>query len=390
MGIKPWKMVVSALIVAIAVLVSMVIVVLLPVVIPTIAQAVTTDPTICTAPAGKLPKTVPEPFNSISTRVGKEKNIPNYAVALVYWSENGWEYREPPPPYGKGRPYESSPAGARGPMQFLSNTYHAFRFANPHNKPGNIMDLTDAMYAAGAYLRDYGKLRKNSPIGDPKKPQKGTLMWALGAYNAGPGGNFSNSETSRYLERSAVEARRLLAGSPKVENVSSVLINLCKELSDPPPTGREPAGSCPKGTLGAPEITTVGIGNPRQGTAVLLCRVGGITVNAKIVARWQWLIAKARSQGITLSGGGFRSYESQIALRKAHCGTSEYAIYQMSARACSPDTARPGTSFHETGHAVDLRMSKRVYGFMQRYGPEVGIYRTVPSEWWHWSTKTRI
>ncbi len=402
MKIKRWAIVLSALFVSLGLIGVAAIVIVLPLFVSTVAQATVSDPTICSAPAGKISKSVPEPINSISTSVGEEEGIPSYAVAVVYWSENGWHYREPPPPYGKGGPYPSSPKGAMGPFQFLKGTYYAFRFSNPAHKPGNIMDLTDAGYAAGAYLRQYGKLRKDSPIGDPNNPKRGTLMWALGAYNAGPAGNFSNPETSRYLQRAAVEAKRLLSGSPsKSEDTGSALIDLCKELiklqpssgTDPgsnPSFGSIPSGSCPTGKLKSPVIRTVGIGNPRQGAKVLLCRVGGITVNAKIAERWQWLIAKAKSQGITLSGGGFRSYESQIALRKAHCGTSHYAIYEMRADACNPDTAQPGTSFHETGHAVDLRMTQKVYRFMQRYGPQVGIYRTVPSEWWHWSTRVRI
>ncbi len=154
--------------------------------------------------------------------------------------------------------------------------------------------------------------------------------------------------------------------------------------------GYLPGGTCPKGQLSSPAIITVGYGNPNQGPKVMLCRVGGIVVNAKIAERWQWLIATAKSQGITLTGGGFRPYATQIALRKKHCGTSQYAIYRMRPSACHPDTARPGESFHETGHAVDLKMNNRVYAFMVKYGPRVGIYRTVPSEWWHWSTRTRI
>lgn len=408
MKIKRWKVILSVCLVALSLIFGALFVVVLPVLIPTVAQATTSDPSICTAPAGKLPKSVPEPLNSISTSVGEEKGIPGYAVALIYFSENGWHYREPPPPYGKGNPYPQSHKGATGPFQFLRGTYRAFRNANPNHKPGNIMDLTDAAYAAGEYLKRYGKLKVNSPIGDPANPKKGTVLWAFGAYNAGPAGNFSNPETSKYLREAATEYYRLFSKSATSTSTSpstqSKLINLCSALtelgkliptsgSDPgsdPTFGAAPTGSCPQGKLKSPVIRTVGIGNPRQGRKVLLCRVGGITVNAKVAAQWQWLIAKAKSQGIKLSGGGFRSYERQVALRRAHCGSSHYAIYQMRARFCTPDTAVPGTSFHETGHAVDLNMTRGVFRFMWANGPTVGIYKTVPSENWHWSTKVRI
>ena len=44
------------------------------------------------------------------------------------------------------------------------------------------------------------------------------------------------------------------------------------------------------------------------------------------------------------------------AVRRANCGSSNYAIYQMPASACSPPTARPGTSMHEQGLAIDFTL----------------------------------
>lgn len=356
-----------------------------------------TDPSVCEAPAGSMPKTVPPVLNSIFTRAADEYNTTSYAVALAYFVENRG-YREPPPPYGKGAAWRSSPKGANGGFQFMPGTWRAYRSSNPAKKSGNIMDLVDSAYAAAHLLADLGA-KGDASIGSLPRPSRGTVLWALGAYNAGPGGDFTNRETAQYLRLALAEYNRTFnidRDVPSASKPSPQNIELCSKMKSgnggtSGPTFRNvPAGVCPAGGLSSPRIKPIGVGNPQQGPRVMLCSVGGIVVNAKIAPRWQWLIAQAKRQGIELRGGGFRSYSAQISLRKAHCGSSHYAIYQMRASACSPDTARPGTSFHETGHAVDLVMNQRIYSFMQKYGSTVGIYRTVPSEWWHWSTRTRV
>ena len=104
--------------------------------------------------------------------------------------------------------------------------------------------------------------------------------------------------------------------------------------------------------------------------------------------------AIAAEEGLTLSGGGWRSNESQIELRKAHCGTTHYAIYEMPSDHCTPQTARPGSSMHERGLALDLNCNGElintrenpcylwlVVNAERRFG-----FKNLPSEPWHWST----
>ncbi len=99
------------------------------------------------------------------------------------------------------------------------------------------------------------------------------------------------------------------------------------------------------------------------------------------------------AEGFTLGGGGYRSIESQIRLRRANCGTSEYAIWEMPASRCRPPTARPGLSQHELGLAVDFThngrvlrsRSSEVFQTLSRIAPQFGFYN-LPSEPWHWST----
>lgn len=359
-----------------------------------------TDPSVCEAPSGTMPDGVPPVLNSVFTRAAEQYNTTPYAVALAYFVENRG-YVQPPSPYGKGSAWRTSPAGADGPFQFMPGTWRLYRNSNPANKRGNVKDLVDAAYAAAHLLADLGA-KGDASIGSLPNPSRGTVLWALGAYNAGPAGNFSNAETAQYLRLALAEYNRTFnidrdTSSGSTTTQSKSMVQWCAEMkagsgdSSLPTFGAAPDGSCPTGSLSWPKIKAIGIANPKQGQKIMLCNVGGIVVNAKIATKWQWLIAQAKKQGITLRGGGFRTYAQQIALRKAHCGTSYFAIYKMRANACRPATAIPGTSFHETGLAIDLLgMTQRVYSFMQKYGPKVGIYRTVPSEWWHWSPRTRL
>ncbi|AKJ02084.1 D-alanyl-D-alanine carboxypeptidase-like protein [Archangium gephyra] len=100
------------------------------------------------------------------------------------------------------------------------------------------------------------------------------------------------------------------------------------------------------------------------------------------------MIRDARAAGISLTGWGWRSVESQIQLRREHCGTSYYAIYEMPSSQCSPPTARPGYSQHERGLALDFAsMSSSSSGFawLRANAARYGFYN-LPSESWHWST----
>ncbi|HTO01796.1 MAG TPA: M15 family metallopeptidase, partial [Microthrixaceae bacterium] len=120
--------------------------------------------------------------------------------------------------------------------------------------------------------------------------------------------------------------------------------------------------------------------------------VRGIRVHRSIADNLARLLAAASADGINLSGGGFRDPAGQIAVRKNNCGTSNYAIYQMPASSCRPPTARPGTSMHERGLAIDftqggstLTRSSSGFAWMRANAGSYGFYN-LPSEAWHWST----
>jgi hypothetical protein len=126
-----------------------------------------------------------------------------------------------------------------------------------------------------------------------------------------------------------------------------------------------------------------------------LATVNGITVAVEIAPQLQSMINAAAADGLTLTGGGFRDPAEQIALRRAHCGSTYYAIYQAPSSSCRPPTARPGSSQHELGLAIDFRCNGSSIGQYDDSNPcfiwltaNAGRYgfKNLPSENWHWST----
>ena len=126
-----------------------------------------------------------------------------------------------------------------------------------------------------------------------------------------------------------------------------------------------------------------------------LTTVWGIQVHESIADKLLALLRAASQDGIRLGGGGYRSSQSQINLRRAHCGTSNWAIYSKPSYQCSPPTARPGASMHERGLAVDFTQNGRAlwsntsgYRWLKRNASKYG-FRNLPSEPWHWSVNGR-
>ena len=140
----------------------------------------------------------------------------------------------------------------------------------------------------------------------------------------------------------------------------------------------------PTAPIATPPTTPVGPG----ATPLSLTTVGGILVNSTIAVQLRDMQASAKTSGLILTGGGYRSGAAQIILRREHCGTSDYAIYQMPSSQCVPPTARPGTSLHESGLAIDFDRSSThataVYTWLAANAARFGFYN-LPSEPWHWS-----
>ena len=164
----------------------------------------------------------------------------------------------------------------------------------------------------------------------------------------------------------------------------------------PAPTTPGPTTPGPTPTT-RPPATTVPPTAPPGGAGMVtwsdVTKAGGIWVNKSIAGQVSGLVAAAKAAGINLSGGGYRDPAEQITLRRAHCGTSDYAIYWMPASQCHPPTAQPGRSMHERGLALDLQSNGRLitsrsdpaFVWLAANAGRFG-FRNLPSEPWHWST----
>jgi len=131
-----------------------------------------------------------------------------------------------------------------------------------------------------------------------------------------------------------------------------------------------------------------------------LVTIQGITVAAEIGPALDALLDAARADGIVLGGSGWRSPESQASLRRAN-GCPD--VYDSPASSCRVPTARPGSSEHEKGLAIDFTWQARTicyplrsaacndnaaFDWLQRNAGQFG-FKNLPSEAWHWSTTGR-
>lgn len=130
--------------------------------------------------------------------------------------------------------------------------------------------------------------------------------------------------------------------------------------------------------------------------SISVTTVGGITVNSSIAGQIGALLRDAAASGVNLGGGGYRSSDGQIAVRRNNCGPSNYDIYQKPSSQCRPPAARPGQSMHEQGLAIDFTCNGAIIG--SRSGPcwnwlarNAGRYGLIGNsrEAWHWSTNGR-
>jgi hypothetical protein len=124
----------------------------------------------------------------------------------------------------------------------------------------------------------------------------------------------------------------------------------------------------------------VGVATPAGGT---------ITVDGSITSPLTALLDAAAADGIILGGWGWRSTERQAELRSTN-GCPD--TFTAPASSCRIPTARPGSSLHESGLAVDFTCNGG--GIVRRGDPcdawllaNAGTFglRNLPSEAWHYS-----
>ncbi len=125
---------------------------------------------------------------------------------------------------------------------------------------------------------------------------------------------------------------------------------------------------------------------------VCIQRAAGIEVACHLAGAVEQMVAHAASEGVTLAGSGWRSYDEQVALRRQNCGTSDYDVYERPSMECSPPTARPGSGGHEIGDSIDFQNcsspATACFQWLSRNAATYGFYN-FPPEPWHWSTTGR-
>lgn len=145
------------------------------------------------------------------------------------------------------------------------------------------------------------------------------------------------------------------------------------------PGGSTPSGPLPNGPVGIEEIVDV----------------QGIQVHRSIATQVNAMLTAAKNAGLDIDGSGWRDPAEQIALRRQNCGPTDYDIHQRPSSECTPPTARPGTSNHERGLAIDfrcnggtMRTGDACFNWMTQNAETYGFYN-LPSESWHWSVDGR-
>lgn len=136
--------------------------------------------------------------------------------------------------------------------------------------------------------------------------------------------------------------------------------------------------------------------NPKFPSADEITQVQGFWIHIDIAGELDAMLDAAAADGINLGGWGYRDHSTQIRLRRAHCGTSNWAIYHQRSSTCRPPTARPGQSQHELGKAIDFTYNGRTIGtrsspafrWLSANAGNYGFYN-LPSEPWHWSVNGR-
>lgn len=257
-----------------------------------------------------------------------------------------------------------SHAAAYGPMQFIEPTWERYG-------SGDINDIDDAAPAAARLLC------ANGYETDPTN--------AIGAYNGGA--NWRRyAESRRYVEMVDEYATAYSKADPKSVTVGakSGKERTPQRLWDRLVVGwlRIGAGAQAVGAGGVWDaVDDAAFGEDAE--TVELVRADGL--NPEFGRRLERMIADAPGR-ITI-GSGFRSEEDQRRLRAQNCPDPVHS----DSTACTPWTAKPGTSDHERGYAADLRYENdATMRWAHENAGRYGLQFDVVTEDWHVSLKADL
>jgi len=154
-----------------------------------------------------------------------------------------------------------------------------------------------------------------------------------------------------------------------LESLTAVTVEVSLQDAIPSDTGTLP---------GATTGCTAGI----QKTTISMFACGDIVNNVN------GMLASAKTSGLNITGGGYRSVEQQKQLRIKYCKGD----FTNPNAPCTPPTALPGQSNHNNGKAFDLKCDgvfiqtpdNKCFVWLKANGGKFGLYN-LPSEPWHWS-----
>lgn len=138
--------------------------------------------------------------------------------------------------------------------------------------------------------------------------------------------------------------------------------------------------------------------NVTEGTKTKACPEGitlidNIGVCKTISEKFKKLMEDSKKAGISLGGWGARTYQKQVELRKKNCKNPNFDIYNGSSKECTPNTARPGYSNHESGFAIDftcngstIKTENECFNWLKN---NQTLLKNYPAEKWHWSINGR-
>lgn len=159
-------------------------------------------------------------------------------------------------------------------------------------------------------------------------------------------------------------------------NIKSLNIAIDDEIETEPWLGTailiQPTKTCPEGYV---NVTTTG--NPKT-----------INVCKSISGNLTKMINAAAKAGFVLSGYGSRTYDQQVYLREKH--NCKPDVLTSPSKSCTPETARPGFSKHESGKAVDFSCNggslkgTPCFDWLTQNAKKYGFYN-LSGESWHWS-----
>lgn len=142
-------------------------------------------------------------------------------------------------------------------------------------------------------------------------------------------------------------------------------------------SGGEPYGRQPQARQSGSSHKSGDVPKAGQKTGRLVDLGGGKKVDASIADNVRKMIADAKKDGVDLKiTSAHRSRQQQEVLYQKYLnGTGNLA-------------AKPGTSNHESGLAIDFSNTRGAYAWLKKNAGRYGL-KNLPSEPWHYSTNGR-